>query len=201
MLRTTLAAAGLALAGGLGVLAANAAEPAGAQSEFKVTAEQLRINQRISQAGVRRSNEALARLDAVEVKVNAPAPAAEPAPAAPQPPLVATYSVSAQRPFRPGEAQPSIPPLLPGETTHGPEPVGIERVQWPAEGTAWVVLKGSPRKCTMSVTPTEGPSVLSAHRGLPPGAPPNAVQVNMSTPAGLPQNYSFDLVVFCPPPS
>lgn len=43
MLRTTLAAAGLALAGGLGVLAVNAVEPVGAQSEFQVTAEQLRI--------------------------------------------------------------------------------------------------------------------------------------------------------------
>jgi len=49
-----------------GVVAVEAAtDEASAQSGFTVSAEQLRINQRISQAAVRRSNEALDLLDPV----------------------------------------------------------------------------------------------------------------------------------------
>jgi len=52
---------------GLGGVVADVAAPdeASAQSGFTVSAEQLRINQRISQAAVRRSNEALDLLDPV----------------------------------------------------------------------------------------------------------------------------------------
>jgi hypothetical protein len=64
-----VAAAGLALAGGVGTaLLLQAATPARAQEEFPVTAAQLRINQRISQAGVRRSNDALKRVAALEAR-------------------------------------------------------------------------------------------------------------------------------------
>jgi hypothetical protein len=57
--------AGVAL-GLAGVLAAEAAtDEASAQGGFSVSAEQLRINQRISQAAVRRSNESLDLLDPV----------------------------------------------------------------------------------------------------------------------------------------
>lgn len=58
-------AAGVAL--GLGVVVAVEAgtEDASAQGGFAVTAEQLRTNQRISQAAVRRSNEALLLLDPI----------------------------------------------------------------------------------------------------------------------------------------
>lgn len=198
MPRPILAAAGLALACGLGVLAANAAEPAGAQSEVNVTAEQLRINQRISQAAVRRANEARRRLDVLEPKVGAPA--AAPAPVPPQPPRAVTYSVSAVRPGRIGEPIVTPPKAPEGETTYGPEPVGIDRVEWKTEGTAWVVLKGSTRKCTLSVTPTEGPSFHAANVGVA-GTPANTVQVSMWSPAGVPTNSSFDFVAFCPPAS
>ncbi len=58
-------AAGLTL-GVAGVVAADqASQPASAQSGFSVSAEQLKINQRISQAAVRRSNEGLTLLDPV----------------------------------------------------------------------------------------------------------------------------------------
>jgi hypothetical protein len=52
---------------GLGVVVAVEAstDEASAQSGFRVSAEQLRINQRISQAAVRRSNESLNLLDPV----------------------------------------------------------------------------------------------------------------------------------------
>jgi hypothetical protein len=58
-------AAGVAL--GLGVVVATQAgtHEASAQSGFRTGAEQLRINQRISQAAVRRSNEALVLLDPI----------------------------------------------------------------------------------------------------------------------------------------
>ena len=59
------AACGAALGLG-GILAMDAAtESADAQGEFTVSAEQLQINQRISQAAVRRSNEALGLLGPV----------------------------------------------------------------------------------------------------------------------------------------
>ncbi len=197
MLRTPLTAAALALAGGLGVLAVNAAGPAGAQSEFTVTAEQLRINQRISQAGVRRVNQALTRLEAVETKVNAPVPVPAAAPPAPR---VVAFSVSAERPRRLGEPIPAPVAPPPGELLYGPEPVGVDRVEWQGEGTAWIVLKGSPRKCTLSVTSTEGPSLHSANVGVI-GTPANTVQVSTWSPDGTPRSYSFDFVAFCPPAS
>jgi len=58
-------AAGVALGLG-GLLVAEAAtDEASAQARFTVSAEQLKINQRISQAAVRRSNESLTLLDPV----------------------------------------------------------------------------------------------------------------------------------------
>lgn len=58
-------AVGMAL--GLGVVVAVEAgtDDASAQSGFRVSAEQLRINQRISQAAVRRSNQAIDLLDPI----------------------------------------------------------------------------------------------------------------------------------------
>lgn len=53
------------------------------QEEFRVTAKQLKVNQRISQAAVRRANEALTRLDALP-SLAAAAPA--PQPTQPEPP-------------------------------------------------------------------------------------------------------------------
>jgi hypothetical protein len=57
-------AAGLTLGAAVVVTVDQASEPASAQA-FSVSAEQLRINQRISQAAVRRSNESLNLLDPV----------------------------------------------------------------------------------------------------------------------------------------
>ncbi len=58
-------AAGMVLGLGAVVGVQASTDDASAQSGFTVTAEQLRINQRISQAAVRRSNEALDLLDPV----------------------------------------------------------------------------------------------------------------------------------------
>lgn len=58
-------AAGLTLGAAAVVTVDQAAEPASAQSGVTVSAEQLRINQRISQAAVRRSNESLNLLDPI----------------------------------------------------------------------------------------------------------------------------------------
>jgi hypothetical protein len=58
-------AAGVALGLGTVVAVDAATDEASAQSKFTVSAEQLRINQRISQAAVRRSNESLDLLDPV----------------------------------------------------------------------------------------------------------------------------------------
>jgi hypothetical protein len=75
----------IAAAVGVGILAAaifgRAAVPANAQaSDVKVTAQQLLVNQRISQAGVRRANEALQKIAELQ---GAPGPAG---PAGPQGP-------------------------------------------------------------------------------------------------------------------
>lgn len=58
-------AAGLTLGAAVVVTVDQVSEPASAQGGFAVSAEQLRINQRISQAAVRRSNESLNLLDPV----------------------------------------------------------------------------------------------------------------------------------------
>jgi hypothetical protein len=58
-------AAGMALGLGTVVAVDAATDQASAQSGFRVSAEQLRINQRISQAAVRRSNESLNLLNPV----------------------------------------------------------------------------------------------------------------------------------------
>lgn len=58
-------AAGLVLGIAAIVAVDQASEPATAQSSFSVTPAQLKINQRISQAAVRRSNESLDLLDPV----------------------------------------------------------------------------------------------------------------------------------------
>jgi hypothetical protein len=58
-------AAGVALGLGTVVAVDAATEEASAQARFTVSAEQLRINQRISQAAVRRSNESLQLLDPI----------------------------------------------------------------------------------------------------------------------------------------
>ncbi len=65
-------AAGVAL--GLGALVAvqAATEDAAAQAQFKVTPGQLKINQRISQAAVRRSNQSLQLLDPIRAQRNQP---------------------------------------------------------------------------------------------------------------------------------
>jgi hypothetical protein len=58
-------AAGVVLGLGTVVVVDAATEDASAQATFRVSPEQLRINQRISQAAVRRSNEALVLLDPI----------------------------------------------------------------------------------------------------------------------------------------
>lgn len=58
-------AAGLTLGAAAVVTVDQTTETASAQSGFAVSAEQLRINQRISQAAVRRSNESLDLLDPI----------------------------------------------------------------------------------------------------------------------------------------
>lgn len=65
-------AVGVALGLGLVVAVEAGTEDASAQSGFRVSAEQLRINQRISQAAVRRSNQALDLLDPITRQPNIP---------------------------------------------------------------------------------------------------------------------------------
>jgi hypothetical protein len=67
LLRAALTAA--ALAGGLATLALSA--PAGAQGSAQVTTQQLKINQRIAAAAVKRSNGALVRVEVLETRVRA----------------------------------------------------------------------------------------------------------------------------------
>lgn len=66
-------AAGLALGLGAVVAVEQSTGEAAAQSPIRVTAEQLQINQRISQAAVRRSNEALQLLDPIRKDAKQPA--------------------------------------------------------------------------------------------------------------------------------
>jgi hypothetical protein len=65
-------AAGVALGLGVVVAVELATAPASAQSGFTASAEQLRTNQRISIAAVRRSNEALALLDPIRRQAKLP---------------------------------------------------------------------------------------------------------------------------------
>ena len=65
-------AAGVALGLGTVVAVDAATEDASAQANFRVSPEQLRINQRISQAAVRRSNESLQLLDPIRRVQNQP---------------------------------------------------------------------------------------------------------------------------------
>jgi hypothetical protein len=125
MLRTALTATGLALAGGFATLAIGAAGPAGAQAEFSISLEQLKINQRISQAGVRRSNEALARLDMLEARVNAPAPAA-PQPQQPQQPQ------QLPGPGLANDVPPPPPPRVSGNATVAPGETGAAEASCPS---------------------------------------------------------------------
>jgi hypothetical protein len=72
--------AAIAAAAGAGLLAAavfgSAAVPANAQaSDVRVTAQQLLVNQRISQAGVRRANEALQKIAELQAAPPAQGPA------------------------------------------------------------------------------------------------------------------------------
>jgi hypothetical protein len=85
-------ALGLALAVGLD----RAAEPAagqGGRSGITLSAEQLRINQRIGQAGVRRANRANSRID--KLRPAATGPAGPPGPAGPAGPGAARIAFSA----------------------------------------------------------------------------------------------------------
>jgi hypothetical protein len=65
-------AAGVALGLGAVVALDAATQDAAGQATFRVTPEQLRINQRISQAAVRRSNESLQLLDPIRREENQP---------------------------------------------------------------------------------------------------------------------------------
>jgi len=65
-------AAGVALGLGTVVAVDATTEDASAQANFRVSPEQLRINQRISQAAVRRSNESLQLLDPIRRVQNQP---------------------------------------------------------------------------------------------------------------------------------
>jgi hypothetical protein len=64
--------AGVALGLGTGAAVDAATDTASAQARFTVSAEQLRINQRISQAAVRRSNESLQLLGPIRRLPNQP---------------------------------------------------------------------------------------------------------------------------------
>jgi formate-dependent phosphoribosylglycinamide formyltransferase (GAR transformylase) len=66
-------AAGVALGLGGVVAVEVATEDASAQNGFRVTPGQLKINQKISQAAVRRSNESLQLLDPIRRRQNQPA--------------------------------------------------------------------------------------------------------------------------------
>jgi hypothetical protein len=75
---------GIALALALAVGIDRAAAPADAASgTFELTTQQLRINQRIAQQGVRRANRANARLDALKPGGGPAGPAGPPGPAGP----------------------------------------------------------------------------------------------------------------------
>ena len=72
--RTWLSAAGLVgIAAGAGVLVGQSAATAAASTPVTFSREQLVINQRISQAAVRRSNESLGLLDAIRPVAGQPA--------------------------------------------------------------------------------------------------------------------------------
>jgi hypothetical protein len=78
----------IAAAVGAGIIAAaifgRAAVPANAQaSDVKITAQQLLVNQRISQAGVRRANEALQKLSELQLSPGPQGPAGPAGPVGP----------------------------------------------------------------------------------------------------------------------
>jgi hypothetical protein len=90
---------GLALGLALALALDRAAEPAagqGGRAGFALSREQLRINQRISQAAVRRSNRANTRLDRLRPAATGPAgPAGPPGPAGPAGPGAVRIAFSA----------------------------------------------------------------------------------------------------------
>ncbi len=185
MSRRLLAAAGLALAGGFGTaLLLQAATPAGAQEEFTVTAAQLRINQRISQAGVRRSNDALKRVEALEARSDGSAETADDAP------LVLTF-------FAPISGTSAPQPSPAGSS---PAAVGVTGTEFPETGLARVIFSRPVNTCAFSATVVDEQSgqISATSRGA--AAPGNrAVDVRTRATDGTPQPRSFHLMVFCPP--
>ena len=184
MSRRLLAAAGLALAGGFGTaLLLQAATPAGAQEEFTVTAAQLRINQRISQAGVRRSNDALKRVEALEARAGS-----DETPEGP--PLVLTF-------FAPISGTSTPQPAAPGGST--PAAVGVVGTEFPETGLARVIFSRPVNTCAFGATVVDeqGGQISATSRSAT--APGNrAVDVRTRASDGTPQPRSFHLTVFCP---
>jgi hypothetical protein len=194
-----LAAAALALAGGLTTLTFSASAPANAQAEFTLSAEQLRINQRIAQAAVRRSNEALTRLDAL---VATPGPQGPAGPqgakgeAAPAGVLRLVAFARVDRPRLPNEPLPPMPAYAEGYVPPVTS-LGVTHTSWPQPGVAWVVVKEPLVDCAYSATIRGGEDGLIRTAADLSSALPNSVQVETSTPDGTPTSRSFDLLVFC----
>jgi hypothetical protein len=199
----TMAITGLALVAGFGAVTAleGTAERANAQADFNVTAEQLRINQRIAQAGVRRSNEALARLDALEAKPGTPGPQGAPGPQGPPGPagaLPLRFYAEVQRPPRLGDPMPIYPP---GYVEPEPRGVGLVRFQWPQEGVAWVTFNGPVAACVPSATlySLEDGEISASTFSTGALPSPGTVEVRTRASDGTPASRSFNLLVFCPP--
>lgn len=131
------------LALGAGIVIGGATEPsqasAQAASKFNVSASQLQINQRISQAGVRRANEALKRLNelaptgATSGTPNAPGAAGakgDTGPAGPVGPAGAKGDVGPAGPAGPAGAEGAVGPAGPAgpagaDATFSPEKWGV----------------------------------------------------------------------------
>jgi hypothetical protein len=186
MSRRLLAAAGLALAGGFGTaLVLQAATPAGAQEEFTVSAAQLRINQRISQAGVRRSNDALKRVAALEARPDPSKGTADDAP------FVLTF-------FAPVSGTSAPQPAAPAGST--PPAVGVVGTEFPETGLARVIFSRPVNACAFSATVVDEQSGQISATSRSASAPGNrAVDVRTRASDGTPQPRSFHLMVFCPP--
>jgi hypothetical protein len=201
-----LALATLSVGLGLALAMDRAAAPARAQSsEVDVTRTQLMINQRISQAAVRRANAAIERLDALAATPGPPGPQGPAGPAGVIGPgsvttaglakevkdkLPLTYFAPVQRD---GDLQPEELPV-PGSF---PAASGVVASARATDGAYLVAFQRQVWDCARFATLVDAePGMIAATGG------PTAAQIVVKTfaPDGTPADRGFHLVVTCPVP-
>ena len=144
---------------------------------------------------MRRSNDALKRVAALEARGGVPGPAGPKGEAGDSAALVLTFFAPVSRPPVPvpGGPRPSV--ALPGSV---PQPLGLVGAEWPETGVARVTFNGAVHTCALSATVAddEGGEISAAIRSLT--LPATTVEVRTRASDGTPAPRNFHLTVFCP---